>query len=326
MRDRFYDNTRISDFRTCPRKYYFRHALDWTYAGWTAALVFGSSWHEAMDTLWARLNSDNAQDLGTEDVVREAYDAFLTCWMENNGPDPSDMDPDQIKQLEPRTPMIALEMLYEYVLERREFIEKCELIAIEQPFAVPLDPTDDTLFYVGRLDKVVEYRGEVLVIEHKTTSLYRKDGPFRSTFVDSFSPNSQIDGYLHAIHSLYGKEAKAVWVDAALVHKKVHDGFKFIPIERQIGQLESWLWSTRYWIDRMEMNWHAHDGMNGSSPYMPAFPQDPARCQDFARNCPYMDLCKAWSNPTDKALPPGYAEEVWSPFDRLELEKIGLSR
>ncbi len=326
MKDQFFDNTRVQEFRVCPRKFYFRHAVDLVpTGGFSPPLVFGSAWHAAMDELWPLATKD-APKMGDQEIVDAAYDGFLKVWTEEGAPDPMDMTPDEIKDLEPRTPFNAKEMLYEYLLQRRKFMGECELIAVEQPFAVPLDPDNPDLFYVGRLDKVVRKGKDVLIIEHKTTTLYSLKGIFRNTFLDQFSPNSQVDGYLHGGHMLYGDDLKAVWIDGALVHKKVHDGFIFIPVERQTSQLDAWLWETRYFIDQIKGNWDALPDSTGQEPYMSAFPKCTNSCQDFARNCPYIDLCKSWSNPQGHETPAGYVQEPWSPFDRLELEKIGLKK
>ncbi len=327
MKDQYYDNTRIQEFRSCPRKFFFRHVKDWTTGGFSPPLVFGSSWHAAMDAVWDILPSNRAPNSGTLEVMEAAKEAFMTCWTENNGPDVWEMSPEELKSLEPRTPFIAFEMLHEYIIAREQFFKKIEIISIEQPFAVPLDPNNKELFYVGRLDKVFRMGKDILVGEHKTTSLYKKFGPFRHTFIDSFSPNSQVDGYTHALHMLYGKEAKGVWIDGALVHRTVHDGFMFIPIERQFSQLDAWLWETQYWIDQIKQNWNAvQEGLFEDTEYMSAFPKNTSTCQDYNRNCSYMDLCKAWSNPSMKDLPAGFVDEPWSPFDRLELEKIGMEK
>ena len=326
MQDRYFDNTRIKDFRTCPRKFYFRHSRNWAGTGFMPALVFGSAWHEAMDIVWEIMSKNDPQKLRTQEVAECGYEAFLTCWVENGGPDPKESDPFELDRLQPRVPMNALEMLYAYVDERRALFSRpgFELLAVEQPFAVPLDPEDATLFYVGRMDKIFAIKDEIYVGEHKTSSLYSKASTFRSTYIDSFSPDSQIDGYLHAAHMLYGDKAKAVWVDAALVHKTVHDGFVLIPVERQHAQLDAWLWEARYWIHQIEVNCSLT--IDDENSYMSAFPKNTNSCQDFARNCPYIDLCKMWSNPTVKEQPAGFENEPWSPFDRLELNKIGLEK
>ena len=331
QKDPYYDNTRITEFRTCPRKFYFRHSRDLVRKGFSAPLVFGSAWHEAMDIVWKCLAgnrsdfSNGVQNLNDSDVVNLAYDAFVASWIADGGTDPMNMSPEEIQQLGARTPFVGKEMLYEYVIQRRGFLEKVELVAVEEPFAVPLDPANSDLFYVGRLDKVFRKGKDIIVGEHKTTSLYKVGGPFRATFIDQFSPNSQVDGYLHAIHMKYGEAAKAVWVDGSLVHKKVHDGFVWIPIERQHNMLDAWLWETLYWIKLIEENRAAIEQPGAAEqPFMAAFPKNTNACQDFARNCPFIDLCKAWPNPLAKADPPDFDKEPWSPFDRLMLEKLGM--
>lgn len=327
MTDRYYDNTRVSEFKSCPRKYFYRHVMDWKSIGFASPLLFGSAWHAAMDTVWEVLaHSDNAQKLGTQDVANAGFSAFMDNWIEGGGPELDDINEDWNWRLGIRNPMNAMEMLYAYVDERRSLFQRdsFELIGIELPFAVPLDPEDDTLFYVGRFDKVFRVKEGVIIGEHKTTSLYAKQGGFRTTFLDSFSPNSQIDGYLHAARMLYGDEVKSCWIDAALVHANVHDAFKIIPVERQFAQLDSWLWEVRCWIDEIEGNWKALNGGSSEAPYMAAFPKNTGACQDFARNCPYIDLCKMWPNPAAKELPGGYENEHWSPFERLGLAAIGM--
>ncbi len=327
MVKRYYDNTRIQEFRACPRKFFFRHVVHWSGEGFSPPLLFGSSWHTAMDAVW-RIMSDkgNAQNLNTQEIAEAAFGEFMEEWLEGGGPDPKEMDPIDMARLEPRTPMIALEMLYAYVDQRRSLFQRdsFELLEVEHPFAVPLDPNDDDLMYVGRLDKIFRVKEGVIGGEHKTTSLYRKDGYFRSTFVDSFSPNSQVDGYMHALRILYGPEAKEVWIDGALVHKTVHEGFTFIPVERTKKHLEAWLWETRAWIANIEANWAAIEQVSPNDTYMAAFPKNTSACQDFARNGQYMELCKMWPNPTCKECPAGVKVGPWGPFERLEWNRSGL--
>mgnify|MGYP004447363801 CR=1 FL=1 len=329
MSDRYFDNTRVSEFKTCPRKFFYRHVMDWVSVGFSPPLLFGSAYHAAMDAIWEHMgDSENARQSGTQDVANLGFEAFMAEWIEGGGPELDDINEDWQYKLGFRNPMVALEMLYGYVDERRSLFQRdsFELISIEQPFAVPLDPEDETLFYVGRFDKIFRIKEGIIIGEHKTTSLYAKVGGFRSMFLDSFSPNSQVDGYLHAARILFGDEVKACWIDASLVHKTVHDEFKFIPIERQFSQLDSWLWETRHWIEEIEGNWSAVNDTMTEHPYMAAFPKNTGSCQDFARNCPYIDLCKMWPNPVAKDLPGGYEKEHWSPFERLGLAEIGLEK
>lgn len=266
----------------------------------------------------------------TSTIVKKAMDAWLTYWeAESDGADPHQLTDEITGRAEIRNSSTAMEMLFNYIEERRGIFQSRDfkLLAIEQPFAVPLDPERPDLLYIGRLDKVFQYQGRIYIGEHKTTTSYKKDGPFRSDFVDSFSPNSQVDGYLYAAHLLYGKKVKAVWIDAALVHANVHDGFRFIPVERQLQQLSGWLWETRYWIEQIEANKRAlltNELDIGAMEYMPAFPKNTTSCTNYG-GCPYLDMCKMWSNPYEHDDPPGYNVQKWEPFDALEFEKANAT-
>lgn len=325
---KFVDNTRASAYKECPRKYFLRHEKGWRSEGTAAALVFGSAWHEAMDAVWGLISKKHPP----ERVIKAAMVAFEEKWVEEGMPAWDDMDIDATQQLEPRTPGVAAEMIYNYVHERYRFIsEEIELIAIEQPFAV--DVGIPGMLYVGRLDKVFRTLsdGKIHVGEHKTTTAYKKDGGFRNDWLDSWSPNSQIDGYLHAAHMLYGDDVKDAWVDGALVHKHVHDKFKFIPVNRQFAMLEEWHNDLRYWINLINMEREAYgrlrEGMATENVqplrFFPTFPKNTNSCNIY-NGCSFKDICRYTSNPDTEEPPMGFVHDPWSPFDVLELEKIGL--
>lgn len=321
-----FDNTRITSAKKCLRDFYFRHHRHWAVEGDEArALVFGSAWHEAMNALWPRLAADPGIDHAT--VEREAWDAFCGYW-EGKG-FPIDMSIEQLDEWAPRTPMVAKEMISNYIDRRRSLFAEptFELIAVERPFAVPLDPNDPTLWYVGRLDKVFKLGNRIICGEHKTTTSYQGRDPnhtFKSSWLESFSPNSQIDGYLYALRYLYGDTATSLHVDGALVHKKTHNQFIIIPVERQFAQLDAWLWTTHYWIDQIRLNTAALESTDMAvQPYMTAFPQNTNSCGGFS-GCAYIGLCKGTANPTQtKSAPYGFISRKWEPFDEIRLESLG---
>ena len=327
---KFFDNSRLSDCKRCPRYFYFRHERDLTRErdnkGFAKSppLAFGSSWHDAMDVVWLELAG--VKNSSNQDVLELASDAFNRRWEEEGMTPVEEMSMEEADQLNPRLPSVAYEMLYEYIETRSNFLRnpELELIAVEQPFAVPLDPDNPELFYVGRLDKVFSIRGDIFVGEHKTSSMYSVSSTFRPSFIDSFSPNSQVDGYIYAAHSLYGNKARGVWVDAALVHKNVHNGFQIIPIERNLSQIDAWLWEVQYWIQWIEYNRESLTECGPNDPILAAFPKNTVACQDYG-GCQFAPLCKGHANPYfDSEPPPGYKQEHWSPFEELELIKIGF--
>ncbi|KKM13996.1 hypothetical protein LCGC14_1710570 [marine sediment metagenome] len=316
-----YDNTRISCHRKCARKFYWRHVRHFAPVSTRPALVFGSCWHKAMDAVWPAACSDHSLD--NKEIVKLGAVAFMKEWTEEyKFPLYNDMSAEERVDFGFRHDETAYFMLQSYMEQRRSFMNKMELIEYEKPFAVPLDPANPELFYVGRLDKVVRWEGRIWVIEHKTTASYRKSGYFAPTWIDSFSPNSQIDGYLHALTMLYGKEAKGILIDAALVHKTVHEGFMFIPIERHLNQLEAWLWEAVYQISIIDNDMKYVDSFKTEA-FFPAFPKNTGSCTEFNTQCSYLDLCKFIPNPSAKEeTPQGFEVSKWEPFKELKLEGV----
>ena len=311
---KYYDNTRISAYRTCPRLYYLRHVRHLTPEHTGIALCFGLAWHDAMDVVWPMLNKGTNPD----DVLPPAMYKWKLSWEESG----LNFTPDLAQQEKYgiRTPGIAAEMLHNYMVERKEFIQDCEILTVEEPFAVNLYPGSSDVKYVGRLDKVVRHpQHGIIIIEHKTTSAYAKASGFRSDYITSWSPNSQIDGYLHAGHMLYGKDVSGIWIDAALVHKTVHNKFRFIPIDRQFEQLDVWLHETRDWIKRIEDEKERAD----ASPYG-GYAKNTGNCSMYG-GCAYRDICKFVAKPHTRGNDfVGYKVKKWEPFDVLKLEKLGL--
>jgi hypothetical protein len=308
---RLYDNTRLSDYKRCPRLFFFRHVLSWVPKGTRLPLVFGAGWHSALEVVWANIGRMDKR----ENLAKAAFAAFLKDWTEAGLPYP--LTYEQEKELSPRTPMKAYDMIVAYISDRQERFRDFEIVAIEQPFIVPLDPNDPTLFYVGKIDKIVKYQGKTLGIEHKTTTAYAKNGGFRSLFLESFSPNSQVDGYQYALHMLYPGGAGGVWVDAALVHKE-NEAFQFIPVEKQLKYLDSWLWDTQMWIQAVEEQKRRAAFCIPEDSYLAAFPKNTNSCWDFNSACAYHDICKAWSNPLGRPMPDEYIHEPWDPLDQVK--------
>lgn len=304
-------HSRISDLTRCERFFYFKAIAGWELDTPRYPLAFGAAWHKAMDTVWLDIKHADVAD-----VADAAYAAFLMSWEEEGLPHPDDMGPAEIEKVGFRHPFTAYEMLINYVAVRKSWISECEILKVEDIFQIALS---DDVDYSGKIDKVVTRRGSIHGIEHKTTSAYKKDGPFKKSFLETFTPDSQIDGYLYAGHKKYGSRFKGIYVDGALVHKTVHDGFCMVPIQRHLKQLEAWRWETlervRYIRLHMELT-------NDGEDFMRAWPKNTNSCWDFNAACPYLDLCKSWPDPRGKELPAGYVVDEWDPFVRLELEGL----
>lgn len=318
----YYDNTKVSTYKECPRKYLIRHVLDWTVSSGYSfggeeglivkapALVFGSSWHAAMDATWA------AQGKSNSEKVEAGMMGFYKEWEE--GGYPAELTMEQQDELGARTPMIAHEMLYNYVAQRERMLEECDVLAIEQPVAMPFPNLDDT-WYIGKLDKVFRWNG-VHVGEHKTTTAYAIKGNFQPDWTDSWNSASQVKGY-QMVGTMYHEDLQDVWVDGALVHKKVHDAFKFVPVNHSLPLLKEWITDTQRWIEAIQADL-VELSIVGSLE-KGAFRRNEDSCFGKYSRCPFLNICSTCSDPTKlKGPPPGYTVEKWEPFDELGIDRL----
>lgn len=309
---RYLDNTMLRDYKECPRKFYLRHIKHWHRDGTAPPLVFGLSWHSAMDALWA-----NFGKIEDADLLALAADAFDRTWADQGMP--VEMSLEEIEKFSPRTPMVAREMLAGYLESRRHILQGMSLVSCEQPFAVPL-PGLSNIWYCGRLDKVFDHAGLRILGEHKSTTEYKIDGGFKAQYLQSWYIDSQIMGYLYG-GGLFFEGMDQVWVDAALVHKKVHDKFKFIPISHHFSMLEQWIEDTVEWVRRIfrDEAAFAESGKLGKG----TFPKQTESCFTKYGSCQFLDICRTTPDPSVLGEPPiGYTEEEWSPFSILKLEKL----
>ena len=307
------DNTMIADYKSCPRKYFIRHILGWTIDAGTKApaLVFGSSWHAGMDAMWALGNTESLPNL-----VAAAMANFKETWEEEGYI--YDMSLEQQEELKARTPGIAGEMYYNYATQRERMLKESTVLAIEKPIALPFPHLTD-IWYVGKLDKVVEYNG-IHILEHKTTTAYSIKQTFQPDYIESWNCASQVKGY-QLIGSVYFPGLQDVWVDASLVHKKIHDAFRFVPVSHSWPLLEEWILDTTQWVVRMTTDEQKYKEAQDLS--TGAFPRNEDSCFGKYSRCPFLNICSTCADPTKLDEPPaGYKLERWEPFDTLGLDRL----
>ena len=310
---RCYDNSRLADFKTCPRSYFFRHLLGWRREGNALPLTFGLSWHSGLEFLWS-----NAKKLPSEQLLQGSMLSFLETWSSEGLSTELSMDEEEF--FAPRTPGVAHEMYYNYLNARKGILQNCTVIGNEQPFAVPM-PSLEKTWYIGKMDKVIELNGERLVIEHKTTTAYSIKHGFQPDYVESWGTSSQVKGYEFGAN-LHYEGIDGVWVDAALVHKKIHDQFKIIPISHNVTLLQEWIANTATWIRVVQEN-EATFASTGNLTEKQCFQKNEESCFGKYGKCPYLDICRTIADPTTlKEPPPGYILDRWEPFDELGLSSI----
>ena len=312
---KYFDNTMVECYRRCERKFYFRHVRHWTPQSTAIPLVFGLSWHSAMDYIWQ--NAGKSKNT----LIKESVDIFTDTWKKEG------MSDDDATQLTfyPRSIGRAHEMITYYIGKYEHWLQTIQLLHIEVPFSVPLGISNtQNIMYMGRLDKVYRDPGlnnRIVICDHKTTS---SDAP---SWYESFSPNSQIDGYLYAGNMLYGSEFWGIMIDGATVMKgtkgkekrsdrdmPIGISFPRIPMSRQLNQLDAWHWEV---TDTIMNIMHDIDILDRvyDAPYLPTFPKKTTSCFCYG-SCIYKDICKMIANPHTQQvdIPDGFIISEWSPM------------
>ena len=148
------DPTKCNEFLECPRKYFYKYVLGWRPSTPSNHLVFGSSWHIAMEYL---LTHDYS--VGS---VMAAHDAFLKDYRKTFGPETDEM-------FWPKTPDNALVTLNAYAKKFQTDLIDWEPLYTEIAGRISLND-EQTLHF--RMDSIVKHRFKESVksIEHKTAS------------------------------------------------------------------------------------------------------------------------------------------------------------
>lgn len=324
----YFDNSMLDAFRACPRKYLYSQVLNWKPDVISHDLVFGLSWHSAMDVVWLNANK-NVDD---NSLLLLAMVAFMDTWYEHY---PNEKDNEQAMfagsedDRFPKTPGRAKDMLFHYIRKKRKDIASYKVVGVETPFIVPL-PEFDNVFYIGRKDKTYEVEGRGVVdVDHKTS---KTDG---DKWAQTFFPNSQMDGYMYAGYLQHGDKYWGVEIDGALCQKGSAKsaredyppgiGFMNVPIQRTLGFVESWLWDATFLIKQIQNHLEMLSECTMEDNYLRAFEKHTTGCGYF-RGCEYRTLCKYYENPLkfgDK-VPSGFKVAKWEPFNILDVTKKAI--
>ena len=320
-----FDNSSLKNWRERgPRYWYYNHYRYWVPEPQhnnptITASQNGLAWHAMMDTYWA-------DPLAGWEPAWATYEQY---WRANGlagGFPIDDLDPEFERSLQPYAPATMEANIIAYDELRRPLLKNIELIRTERPFIIQLSPTNDKLFYMGRMDKVFHYDKQLIAADHKSTSTYyvRPIGRphLRPWWKEGWRVNTQPRGYLYALKQEFHLTRTSIWIDGTLFHPDATD-FCLEPIECQVASLDSWLWMTHNTIAEILRHIETVEELRAKGtapdlPYLPAFP-----CAGCSGACAYSGLCQQRDNPESwiegEEIPDGFVRKVWAPFNAKEV-------
>jgi len=286
-----YDNYAISNFRDCPRKFYYRIERQLVKVGSKAlAPEFGTALHIALETYYA----NNMTEASKEQSLLDFVGYYGPIYVASNGAEIDDK----------RTPEKGLDLLLRYYSHYG--IEPFEPIATEVGGVIELRRD---LLYTTRIDLAAQWLSPpgVYGFDHKSTSVM--DGIM-------VKPNNQFTGYISTLMETYenvlGFQMNLIGVFKTDKQKDRYTGkmepreiFQRISTTRTSKEIAMWKCEILQTVDLID-----------SCRDMGVWPRWD-KCQPYRNaRCPYHDLCITQDDEMIERLIElgAYQVEEWSAY------------
>jgi hypothetical protein len=302
------DPSKMKDFHSCPRQFFYSHILGWRLDSPEIDLIFGEAWHEAMEYLLLH-------DYSTGSMMA-AIDAFMKVWRREFDPEMDDLHAS-------KNPDGVLNALPAYCAQYQNDQKEFEVLYTEVAGSVPISE-DRVLFF--RMDSVLRNleKGYIYSLDHKTT------GRFSWMWDRNFMLALQNFTYTHCLHCMYpDQEVKGLEYNGAgfeFLKTKGHRAtFKRVPAWKTPDQMNVWLWEINDLCNNLDYEFERLASCKESDDVLMAFPRNEESCTKY-RGCKFHDFCMAWSNPLQHCFeaPLGYKIEFWDPTEKEATNKMDL--
>lgn len=233
-----WDSTALGIYKDCPRKYQYAIIEGWRTKAESVHLKFGTIYHTALERYYkdraAGVDHDEAVAYAVEYTLRESWG-----WLSDN-------------TAKNRETLVRTVIWY---LEEFKDDKATTIIlangkpAVELTFKFELDfgPTGGhTYMLSGHLDRLVEFGGQVLAMDHKTTGT-----TLSPHYYKQFSPDNQMSLYIFATQVAFNTPARGVIIDAAQIavgFTRFDRGVAY----RRPSEIEEWYNDLRLWLEDAE--------------------------------------------------------------------------
>lgn len=287
------DSSKMQEYMTCPRKYFYRYVLGWDIYSKSIHLVFGEAWHRAMEVLM--------QQGYTGSAVKEGMERFTEYFRRY-------YEPYEDEIYAPKNVEYAYQGLLAYI--ERYIDDDFEVLHTEVHGTIPIDTTGRML--VGRIDSICKDKNGYFSLEHKTGSR------LSAVWTEQWTMKVQIGTYLHALYLMYPeKDVYGILVNGVFFLKTM---FKFerVPVRKLKNSMQVWLTMVNHYYNSIESDMELmRNEEKEDKVSMESFPMNTESCMNYMRPCKYIDFCKHWNNPLQRCdeCPAGFEQIWWNPAD-----------
>jgi hypothetical protein len=277
LKERTYDASCMSDYLHCPKLFYWRWVRGLVPKEEPAPLLFGKVFHDALFA-WYKTGDKGlalkqfeqipAIGIGDDRRTREhgivILEEYLGRWGTENWK------------------VLTLEKEFKIEMSNQcktchgtgiitQNIKPLPLMTIKCPKCIDGMALSGKS-YAGRLDEVVEWNGQIYVVDHKTTS------QLGSYFFKGFRPNVQMDGYAFACRKLWG-QCSGVVINGVSIAAKPKERFGRDVSTRTPEEIDRFAEQFELWTNEIE------NSINSK-----VWPLHYTACHNYG-DCRYLELC-----------------------------------
>ena len=292
----YVDASSLTDFKICPRRYYYSMVLGKQPMAESIHLTFGTLLHKAAELYHiSRFTHQKGHESALRQVTRWAMEA---TWDKQANRPWTSGDKYKNRFTLIRTVVWYLDKYQED--ELRTAILADGRPAVELPFTIDSGYTAFTgedFVLCGKIDRIVTFKSDYYVSDIKTTQSTIGDYYFKK-----YTPDNQVTIYNLAGNKGFGVATQGLIIDAcqiAIEFSKFERGL----IERTEPQMIEWQEELGYWL--MNMNQCAENNH---------WPRNDSACSMYG-GCPFRPVCSQ-PNPTAaaKIVDGAYRDRLWDPL------------
>ena len=316
------DSSKVSDYISCPRLYFYSHILGWRPDSPAHDLHFGTSWHCARE--YQLLH-------GYEDV-QGAFNAFLDEYRKVFHESTDEM-------YKPKTPTAVLAGLIKFAEERSNDLVENEVVELDDKKMTEISgkvPVSNDRYLSYRMDSILRQKsdGKIFSMDHKTTSGRYING---RQWAEQFHLSIQNGTYTHCLYCMFPiEDVLGIIFDGAGFEYLIRGGknrpagyhvtLRQIIAYKTLDQMNNWLWLVNDILDEIDADMDRLSHCSENDTILQAFRLNPHACTDY-RGCPFHDYCLAWQNPLQQCheAPLGFKVEYWNPEEIESTIKMDLS-
>ena len=293
-----WDATSLGKLKTCPRKYFYELVQGWQTRKESVHLTFGKALHAALEIY----DKERAKENDHKTAQRKTLTAALE-WC--GGYDENEVYRKWQSEDKYKGPYTLLRSILWYTeLHKDDQAQTVILrdgtpaVELQFQFALPefYAPDGNEYILCGHIDRIVDFCGQLWIMDRKTTKSTLYEG-----FFESFTPDNQMSMYSLAGHIVFQQDVKGVMVDGiqiAINFSEFMRGFAY----RTNDMLEEWLADTKAWIKFAE-----HYAIEGR------WPQNDSVCGLYG-GCSYRSICGKDPAVRNAFLASNFRQRTWDPI------------